>query len=290
MLRRPVCSEPVPFPAFLVRTAGSLSFVIKQLFMEFSNEILRIVDRLRVSDSVLFITGAGLSADSGLPTYRGVGGLYNVDETDEGLPIEELLSGEMLRSEPEVTWKYLAQIARACQGATFNRGHRLIAQFEYALPRVWVLTQNVDGFHRAAGSTNVLDIHGDMHDLMCTNCSWGEWIDDFNELSIPPECPECGGLVRPQVVLFGELLPFDKVDRLHAELSEGFDVIFAIGTTALFPYISEPVFAASQSNTLTVEINPDLTELTDVVDVALPVSAAEALEAIWEQSGLERGR
>ena len=257
--------------------------------MEFSNEIARISDRLRVSDSALFITGAGLSADSGLPTYRGVGGLYNVDDTEEGLPIEELLSGEMLRSEPEVTWKYLAQIARACQDTTFNRGHQLIAQFEYALPRAWVLTQNVDGFHRAAGSTNVLDIHGDMHDLSCTDCSWREWIDDFDELSIPPECPDCGGLVRPQVVLFGEMLPFDKVDRLHAELSEGFDVIFAIGTTALFSYISEPVLAASEGDTLTVEINPDVTELTDVVDIALPINAAEALEAIWEQTGLEPG-
>ncbi|MCH2203353.1 MAG: NAD-dependent protein deacylase [Fuerstiella sp.] len=255
--------------------------------MEFSAEISRISDRLRISDSVLFITGAGLSVDSGLPTYRGIGGLYNADDTEEGLPIEEVLSGEMLRSEPDVTWKYLSQVSQACRRATFNRGHQLIAQFEYSLPRVWVLTQNVDGFHRAAGSTNVLDIHGDMHDLCCTECTWQDWIDDFGELDIPPECPDCGGLVRPQVVLFGEMLPFDKVDRLHAELSEGFDIIFAIGTSALFPYISEPVYAVVESDTLTVEINPDVTELTDVVDIALPMRAVESLERIWDQSGLD---
>jgi len=256
--------------------------------MEFSSEIKRIGSRLHVSDSVLFITGAGLSADSGLPTYRGVGGLYDVDATEEGLPIEELLSGEMLQAEPEVTWKYLAQIAQACQGATFNQGHQLIAQFEHALPRVWVLTQNVDGFHRAAGSGNVIDIHGDMHDLYCGDCGWQEHVDDFDGLKIPPECPDCGRVIRPNVVLFGEMLPFDKVERLHAELSEGFDVIFVIGTSALFPYISEPVYAAANSETLTVEINPGVTDLSDVVDIAFPMKAADALRAIWDEAGLKR--
>ncbi len=257
--------------------------------MEFCDEISRIGSRLRVSESVLFITGAGLSADSGLPTYRGVGGLYDVDETEEGLPIEELLSGKMLQAEPEVTWKYLAQIAQACQGASFNQGHQLIAQFEYALPRTWVLTQNVDGFHRAAGSGNVIDLHGDMHELFCSECGWREWLDDFDGIDVPPECPDCGRVVRPNVVLFGEMLPFDKVERLHAELSEGFDVIFVVGTSALFPYISEPIYAATDSETLTVEINPAVTELSDVVDIALPMKAADALQAIWDQAGLEAG-
>jgi len=250
--------------------------------MNSERNIERISSRLKVSNSVLFITGAGLSADSGIPTYRGVGGIYDVDDTEEGLPIEELLSGEMLQSEPEVTWKYLAQIADACQGATFNHGHQLIAKFEYSLPRVWVLTQNVDGFHRAAGSANVIDIHGDMHDLYCTDCGWQDHFDDFEELAIPPECPDCGSIVRPNVVLFGEILPFDKVERLHAELVAGFDVIFAIGTTALFPYIAEPILAAQDTETLTVEINPGATELTDAVDITLPLPAGEALQAIWD--------
>lgn len=255
--------------------------------MDNADKIDRVAERLRVSESILFITGAGLSAESGLPTYRGVGGMYELDDTEEGLPIEELLSGEMLESEPEVTWKYLAEIAAACQGATFNSGHQRIARFEYALPRVWVLTQNVDGFHRAAGSCNVIDIHGDMHNLYCTSCDWQDVVEDFDDLDVPPECPECGRLVRPDVVLFGEMLPFEKVERLHTELAEGFDVIIAVGTSALFPYISEPVHMAAASETLTVEINPGVTELTDSVDVALPMGAAEALEALWERSGLD---
>ena len=248
-----------------------------------STAINEIVQRLRNSESVLFITGAGLSADSGLPTYRGVGGMYDVDSTEDGLPIEELLSGEMLRQRPDLTWKYLAQITEACQGASFNRGHEVIAEFEQKLPRTWVLTQNVDGFHRSAGSANVIDIHGDMHDLWCTGCTWREWREDFSDLEIPPSCPKCDRVVRPQVVLFGEMLPFDKIDRLNEELGKGFDVIIAVGTTALFPYIADPIYNTAQSDTLTVEINPGTTDLSDVVDIPLKMRADEALDEILSQ-------
>jgi NAD-dependent deacetylase len=93
--------------------------------------------------------------------------------------------------------------------------------------------------------------------------------------------------VRPNVVLFGEMLPFDKVERLHTELAEGFDVIIAVGTSALFPYISEPIYEAEQTDTLTVEINPGVTELTDAFDLAIAMGASEALEAIWKQCGFD---
>src|SRR5918911_4177898 len=122
----------------------------------------QVVELLRRSRSLLFITGAGMSADSGLPTYRGVGGLYDAGETEEGFPIEAVLSGEMFRHRPGWTWKYLRQIERACRGATCNRGHVVIAEMERHFPRVWTLTQNVDGFHRAAGATNVIAIHGNL--------------------------------------------------------------------------------------------------------------------------------
>src|SRR4051794_31297815 len=107
----------------------------------------RVVDHLLRARSVLFVTGAGMSADSGLPTYRGVGGLYDAGETEEGFAIEEMLSGPMFARKPQWTWKYLRQIEQACRGAKFNRGHAVIAEMERSFERVWVLTQNVDGFH-----------------------------------------------------------------------------------------------------------------------------------------------
>ena len=241
----------------------------------------RVVELLSASQNLLFVTGAGLSADSGLPTYRGVGGLYDVDDTEDGLPIEELLSGHMMQTRPELTWKYLKQIADACKDATFNRGHEVIAEMERHFERVWTLTQNVDGFHRQAGSQTVIDIHGDLHELVCTACGARDVLIDFDGTPLPPRCFDCREVMRPNVVLFGEMLPVDKSIRLREELERGFDIVFSIGTSSLFPYISEPLIMAAKSGTATVEINPGESEISDIVDVKLTMRAAEALDRIW---------
>src|SRR5512136_240929 len=102
--------------------------------------ITRIVRLLKNAQSLLFITGAGMSADSGLPTYRGIGGLYNRNTTEDGIPIEEALSGSMMRRRPEVTWKYLSQIEQSARAARCNRGHQVIAEMERHFERVWTLT------------------------------------------------------------------------------------------------------------------------------------------------------
>ncbi len=241
----------------------------------------RVVDLLSAARSLLFITGAGISADSGLPTYRGIGGMYEVENTEDGLPIEELLSGRMMRKRPELTWKYLAQIADACRGATFNRGHEVIAEIERHFDRVWTLTQNVDGFHRLAGSHNVIDIHGDLRVLLCTSCGASDAVVDLDAVQIPPRCLECRSMMRPNVVLFGEMLPPDKIDRLRREFEIGFDVVFSVGTSSLFPYIVFPVEQAARMGIPTVEINPGDTDLSEIVTVKLSMGAASALDAIW---------
>jgi NAD-dependent deacetylase len=240
-----------------------------------------IVNRLLRCDSILFITGAGMSADSGLPTYRGVGGLYNSGDTEEGRPIEEMLSGDMFRRRPEWTWKYLRQVADACRGATFNRGHTVLAEMERHFPRVWTLTQNVDGFHRAAGSRNIIDIHGDLGEIRCTGCPHRTTVSDYGGLTDLPRCPRCTAVLRPNVVLFGEMLPDDRFTELKNQLREGFDIVFSIGTTSVFPYISFPVELAVQRGKPSVEINPGTTRVSDLVTYRLALGAAVALEAIW---------
>jgi NAD-dependent deacetylase len=242
----------------------------------------RAVELLLPAKSLLFITGAGLSADSGLPTYRGIGGLYNDSSAEDGLPIEAILSGQMLRLDPERTWRHLARVAKAGRGATFNRGHSVIAGMEQSFHRVCVLTQNVDGFHREAGSTNVIDIHGDLHDLICTDrrCAWRGNVPGSFELDEVPRCPDCNAVLRPEVVLFGEELPRDKLKTLYAELDRGFDVTFSIGTTSVFPYIAEPILLAADEGRPTVEINPGDTEVTKHVTVKIALGAARALDEI----------
>ena len=225
---------------------------------------------------ILFITGAGISADSGLPTYRGVGGLYNGAATEEGLDIEEALSGECLVVHPEITWKYLAQIERNCHGVQPNVAHRAIAGLERRF-EVVVLTQNIDGLHLQAGSSNVIEIHGTLDERFCMRCGTPA---DTGDHSVPPHCADCGGVVRPGVVLFGEMLPGTAMGQLYRELDRGFDMVFVIGTTAVFPYIAEPVLRAIRNGVPTVEINPARTRLSDAVQFYIPARAAEALPAI----------
>ncbi len=251
--------------------------------------IAEIASRLRQARRALFITGAGISADSGLPTYRGVGGLYDRELTAEGIRIEEALSGELFATWPEITWKYLIEIEQNCRGARPNAAHRAIARLEAHLERVMVFTQNVDGLHRAAGSTDVVEIHGNLQGLTCTVCGYRESTDDLTGREIPPRCPVCRGILRPNVVLFGEALPNDEMERFIAAFQEGFDIVFSIGTSSIFPYIVEPVILAARQGIPTVEINPARTQLSEIVEFYVPLGAADAMSRILEAFGLDAG-
>jgi NAD-dependent deacetylase len=250
---------------------------VREVDADIVREIATLVARAR---RILFITGAGISADSGLPTYRGIGGLYDDAATDDGIPIEAALSGEMLARRPEVCWKYIHQIEQACRGAKPNRAHEVIAAIERANPDTWVLTQNVDGLHGDAGSANLIEIHGTVRKLACTRCSERMSVTSYAGMTIPPSCAVCGALVRPEVVLFGEMLPSPALGLLSRELSRGFDLVFTIGTTSVFPYIAEPVARACRQGLPTIEINPGETEVSHLVSHRLRTTAASALDAI----------
>jgi NAD-dependent deacetylase len=243
-------------------------------------DVADIASALKKARNVLVITGAGMSAESGLPTYRGLGGLYEDASTDEGIEIEDALSGPMFQARPEITWKYIGQIERACRGARHNRAHEIVAELEKKIERLWVLTQNVDGFHRDAGSKNLIEIHGNLRHLECTRCGETSEVADYSSLELPPRCGSCGGLVRPKVVLFGEMLPRDQIAVLERELMRGFDIVFSIGTSSLFPYIAQPVVIARRMGRTAVEINPGETPVSRFVTHRLACGAVAGLEAI----------
>jgi NAD-dependent deacetylase len=241
-------------------------------------------DLIREARNILAITGAGISADSGLPTYRGVSGLYNGRLTEDGIAIEQALSAEVFRTRPEITWKYMRQIESGARGKTFNRGHEVLAWLEQTKPRVWVLTQNIDGLHLAAGSRNVIEIHGTMRRVRCVQCQRVEPVEDYSQLNFPPHCGECGGLQRPDVVLFDEFLPSDALGTLDRELRRGFDLYLSIGTSSTFPYILQPILQARTLGLPTIEINPAAeTDISRLVSIHLPLGAAEALSRIADQ-------
>jgi len=231
---------------------------------------------------VLVITGAGISADSGLPTYRGVGGLYDKGPTEDGVAIEEALSGSMMRTRPELCWKYLGEIEQACRGRQPNAGHEVLAALAPCYEQFTVLTQNVDGFHRSAGSRDLIEIHGNLHRLHCSFCAYETEVADYSGLDLPPSCPYCAGLVRPRVVLFGEALPERELSRLYQVIEQGVDLVISIGTTSVFPYIAQPVIAAARKGVPTAEINPGSSEVSHLVRYRIRKRAAAALQELCE--------
>lgn len=250
---------------------------------------------LKQSNRVLFITGAGISADSGLPTYRGIGGLYNRRKTEEGYTIEECLSKTMLWEKPAVTWKHMRQLGLTIAKHRPNAAHGIMARWETEFAerggKTVVVTQNVDGYHRVAGSRNVYEFHGSFGTIYCTDCPWVEnfpinaaLVERLEQMrdSLPPRCPDCGGLVRPKVVLFEENLPLDEIEEFQYEFNggRGFDLVFAVGTSAMFPYIYGPFLMAASLGIPTIDINPAESELSQAARIHLPMTAAEALTEI----------
>jgi NAD-dependent deacetylase len=229
----------------------------------------------RDAHRILFVTGAGLSADSGLPTYRGVAGLY--ENRDADIPVEVAMSGPMFERHPEVTWRHIRVIEEAGRTAEPNPGHAAIAALEHHR-EVVVLTQNVDGLHARAGSSRVIEIHGNALRLRCTGCAWTDKVSDYTHLPPLPRCERCSGVVRPDVVLFEEMLPAGAVADLRRELLAGFDAVVSVGTSSLFPYISEPVLRAAAAGTPTAEINPADTDLSGFVALRVRERAAVALQ------------
>jgi NAD-dependent deacetylase len=245
-----------------------------------------LIERLGNIRSVGAITGAGISAESGIQTYRGKGGLY--DDPEEGERTIEAVSGPTLRSDPDRTWRVVSRMIMQAGAARPNSGHRALAGIEKKVERFVLLTQNVDGLHQLAGSENVIDIHGNIFDTECMSCGEKGKLDrDITEpMERAPRCDRCNGIIRPDVVLFEEMLPMDKVARIQMEFgAKPPDLVLAIGTTALFPYITEPVIIAGHAGRLTVEINPEATMLSGHVDFSLRGPAGGYLPLIEQEIG-----
>lgn len=245
--------------------------------------IAEVAEQFRRAKRVMVITGAGISAESGLPTYRGLGGLYGDNLTEDGISVEEALSPYILTKRPSVTWKYLRQIETACRHAKPSRSHEIIRLLQQKVPHLCVLTQNIDLLHEKAGTENVIAVHGNLHHLQCTRCQWSERVENYEHLQSVPHCPKCHGLMRPAVVLFGEYLDPEDVRLLRFENTRGFDLVLSIGTTSTFPYICEPVEIALARGKPAYEVNPHPTQISHLVTHAFRCTANAFLEALLQQ-------
>lgn len=231
--------------------------------------------------SALFITGPGLSADSGIQHYRGIAGLVR-KRPEDGKAIEAAMTADALAAKPKLVWTYLQEMDRHVRAAQPNRGHQVIAAFERELQRTCVMTISVERLHQRAGSHGVIEMHGALHDLLCPRCEISMRMTDFEALAIPPGCAVCGTVLRPDMPLFGEALPADPFTRLQAELDEGFDLVIAVGINTMFPYIARPILVAKSEGIPTVEIGVQGTEVSDLVDFRFRGSPARVLDLIWD--------
>lgn len=231
---------------------------------------------------ILFITGAGVSAESGIPTFRGAGAAFPDGKTEDGIPFEEALSGWMLKKNPALSWKYFFRLEEFLRDKVPNAAHHAMARLQAPDRDVWIATQNIDGLHQAAGSTHVLELHGNLRRIVCTRCDYLDFPATFQGFSPVPRCPRCSAMLRPDAVLYGENLPERDLATFLEQQEKGFDIVFSVGTTSIFPYISMPMLAASRQGIPTVEINPDPTSISDYVQFTFPNSAAQTLRSLLD--------
>ncbi len=231
--------------------------------------------------SALFITGPGLTTESGLPHYRGIPGLLRKTAND-ARAIETALSIDTLQRKPKVTWRFLFAIDEQVCAAMPNRGHEVLVGLEHCLARTVILTVNVDRLHQRAGSHNVIEMHGALHDLRCPRCEISTRHAGYAGFPLPPLCATCGAVLRPDMPLFGEPLPPDAFTRLQTEIEIGFDIVVAVGVVTMFPYLARPILIAKQEGIPTVEIAQTATDVSELVDFGFRGSPTRILGAIWD--------
>lgn len=223
--------------------------------------------------SVLVLTGAGVSAESGVPTFRGGGGAG----VWKGLPFSVISSAGMLERDLREVWAWFDYRREVVEKLSPNPAHRAIADWERSFHDFTLVTQNIDGLHQAAGARHVIELHGSIWRGRCMTCRARYDLRELNEQEErPPTCLECGNHLRPDVVLFGEQLPAGAFE-LAAEKAAACELCFVVGTSAVvYPAAMLPEIA-KRSGAYLVEINPEWTPLSDICNETIQGRAGEVL-------------
>jgi len=246
---------------------------VQNHWMNFPPDFIR---NLAAAKSVAVLTGAGVSAESGVPTFRdaqsGLWAKYNP---------EDLATPDAFRRDPRLVWEWYAWRRQLVAKAKPNPAHLALAEMEKLFPQFRLITQNVDGLHQSAGSRNVIELHGNITRTKCFN--EGTVVSSWKETGeVPPKCPNCGGLLRPDVVWFEEPMPEAEME-LAARATATCDIFFSIGTsTVVFPAAALPS-EAKRSGATVVEINPQPTPFTAQADFVFTGTAGIVLPKLLAQ-------
>jgi NAD-dependent deacetylase len=218
-------------------------------------------NRLAEAQAITILTGAGISADSGVPTFRGADGLWR------NFRAEDLATPEAFERDPRLVWEWYNWRREIIAAKEPNAAHHAIVDLERRHKQFWLITQNVDGLHRAAGSQQLSEIHGNIWMVRCTVCGWVEENRDV-PLTLLPACRQCRGLLRPHIVWFGEPLAPGDLARCASAL-ETCDVLLIIGTSGVVYPAAGFAAVAKEAGAFVAEINLDRTPQSTLVDLSL---------------------
>lgn len=234
-------------------------------------DIEKLKNALRSAGSVVILTGAGVSAESGVPTFRGEGGLWRNHNP------QELATPEAFEADPFLVWEWYDWRRSIISKIQSNPAHYAIAELEKRYLEFTLITQNVDGLHALAGSKKVIELHGSIWRVRCVECGNSSENRDV-PIKILPRC-SCGGLLRPGVVWFGESLPEEALFRAF-EASSNAAVILVVGTSGVVQPAASLALRARDAGAFVAEINPETTPLSSSVDLRLPGKAGELMPTL----------
>ena len=238
-------------------------------------ELKKVAQKIRTAGYLVALTGAGISADSGLPIFRGKNGIWNKIDPDKVATIEAF------EKYPERFWKFHIQMLSLVLKAVPNAGHKALAELETLGFLKLLITQNVDDLHERAGSQKIVKLHGDIWTVICPKCGF---MDRLSEVptQIPPRCPECENILKPNVVLFGELLPPDAITEAISACKKA-DLILVIGTSgSVMPAGSLPLIVKNHGGEI-IEINTEPSAITKFADMFIQGRAANILPKILKE-------
>ena len=224
---------------------------------------------------VIVFTGAGVSAESGIPTFRGKDGLWNKFKP------EELATPEAFFRNPKLVWEWYDWRRQLIAKAHPNEAHKIIAKMEKEIEDFYLITQNVDGLHQKAGSEKVVELHGNIWKVRCVDCGY-ETYDYRTPLpEIPPKCEKCGGLLRPGVVWFGESLPADALEKAY-ELSRESHIFIVVGTSGVVYPAAQLPYIAKENGAQVIEVNPEETPISRIADKIFREKATSGMKKVYE--------
>ncbi len=242
-----------------------------------NNDVLdQIVSKIRKNHRCVVLTGAGISAESGVPTFRGKEGLWGKFKP------EELATMDAFISNPQIVWEWYNWRRKLIADVKPNPGHYALVEMETWFDNFTLVTQNVDGLHRMAGSQEILELHGNINRNKCIDCSRSFPEDVEIDPHRIPACPHCGGKIRPDVVWFGEMLDPKIINSAFNEAARA-DIFLSVGTSAVVqPAASLPI-EARRAEALLVEINVEKTPLSFAADFHVPAPSGEFLPKVVER-------